>query len=108
MDEIEQNAGETLERQPKQAEAEKNSEPDIPLWRKILMSTLKILGALLFIYLFIFSIGLLSDGFQVLGGAFLNQILDQIQGLSIISYQFVPRLKCINYLKKNKLIHCSM
>ena len=34
--------------------------------KKILLTTLKILGFILFLYLFIISLGLLSDGFKVL------------------------------------------
>ena len=34
--------------------------------KKILLTALKILGFILFLYLFIISLGLLSDGFKVL------------------------------------------
>lgn len=37
-----------------------------------LLNTVKICLAIWFVYVFIFAIGLLSDSFQVLGGAFLN------------------------------------
>ena len=49
-------------------------------WKSIVLNILKILGAIFFLYLFVFSIGLLSDAFQVLGGSWLNGILDDIQG----------------------------
>ncbi|CBY42068.1 unnamed protein product, partial [Oikopleura dioica] len=40
-----------------------------------LLNTVKICLAIWFVYVFIFAIGLLSDSFQVLGGAFLNDII---------------------------------
>ena len=57
------------------------------------LNLLKILGAVSFIYIFIFSIGLLSDSFQVLGGAFLNEMIDEVQRklpVPYVSYIFMP------------------
>ena len=48
-------------------------------WKRIILNILKVLGAIFFLYLFIFSIGLLSDAFQVLGGSWLNEVLNDIQ-----------------------------
>lgn len=48
------------------APAEKNR------WRQITLNVIKVMLAIFFVYTFIFAIGLLSDSFQVLGGAFLN------------------------------------
>jgi len=51
-----------------------------------LLNIAKVLGAFTFIYIFIFSIGLLSDSFQVLGGAFLNEVLASVQDILSIPY----------------------
>ena len=40
--------------------------------RHITLNVIKVMLAIFFVYTFIFAIGLLSDSFQVLGGAFLN------------------------------------
>ena len=40
--------------------------------RRITLNVVKVMLAIFFVYTFIFAIGLLSDSFQVLGGAFLN------------------------------------
>ena len=41
-------------------------------WKHITLNVIKVMLAIFFVYTFIFAIGLLSDSFQVLGGAFLN------------------------------------
>ena len=47
-------------------DADNESEKKTNSPKKILFTTLKILGFILFLYLFIISLGLLSDGFKVL------------------------------------------
>lgn len=67
-----------------------------------IMNILKVVGAASFIYIFIFSIGLLSDSFQVLGGSFLNQVLAEIQGrFKILSIRFLQF--CFRYTKYSVL-----
>ena len=44
---------------------------------EIISSIAKIICALCFLYLFIVSLGILSGGFQVLGGAKLNEVLHE-------------------------------
>ncbi|CAG5085636.1 Oidioi.mRNA.OKI2018_I69.PAR.g10950.t1.cds [Oikopleura dioica] len=44
-----------------------------------LINTIKICLAIWFVYVFIFAIGLLSDSFQVLGGAFLNEVIEHAE-----------------------------
>ena len=50
----------------------------------LILNILKVTGAVAFIYIFIFSIGLLSDSFQVLGGSFLNLVILEIQGINML------------------------
>jgi hypothetical protein len=52
--------------------------------KSIGITALRIFGAVVSIYVFIFSIGLLSDAFQILGGAFLNEVIKEIEGEIII------------------------
>ena len=49
--------------------------------RNILMTTTKLVFAAGFLYIFFVSLSLLSDGFIVVGGAGLNQILSEVQDL---------------------------
>ena len=49
--------------------------------KKILLTTLKILGFILFLYLFIISLGLLSDGFKVL-----RTVLNYIRNYVVVKH----------------------
>ena len=49
--------------------------------RNILLTTTKVVFAAGFLYIFFVSLSLLSDGFIVVGGAGLNQILNDVQDL---------------------------
>jgi len=40
----------------------------------------KVFMAVVFLYFFIVSLGILSDGFQILGGASINKVLAEHQG----------------------------
>ncbi|CBY23931.1 unnamed protein product [Oikopleura dioica] len=49
--------------------------------RQITLNVIKVMLAIFFVYTFIFAIGLLSDSFQVLGGAFLNDVIASIEDI---------------------------
>jgi len=69
-------------REWKEAEAEASEEPK----ESKLLIISRLFFAIFWIYVFIFSIGLMSDSFQVLGGSFLNKMLDQVQDHLNIPY----------------------
>lgn len=70
-------------------------------WKKVVLIILKILGAIFFLYMFVFSIGFLSDAFQVLGGSYLNRVLDDIQG----NFDNIQSLFATSYFAANHGTH---